>query len=147
VRLAEQIPPTGPARDARLLASVVVLCAVLRPCFTGFVVDVEQFYEEHVRSLSPADQLRLAARIIEKAAASAEVSPIVPETFPAVPDPTDTVRWEEWLEATLRAGGERLRATMREMQARGILDAEGRLTPGELPEDMRPGSTTSLATD
>ena len=109
-------------------------------------MDVDQVYEEHVRSLSPADQLRLAARIVANAAASAETSPIVPEAFTEPPDPTDRERWSEWLEATLRAGGERLAAEQREMQARGILDAEGRLTPGELPEDMRPGSTSSVAT-
>lgn len=110
-------------------------------------MDVDQIYEEHVRSLSPADQLRLAARIVAKAAASAEASPIPPAAVLPPPDPADRVRWDEWLDASMRAAGERIRATEREMQARGILDAEGRLTPGELPEDMRPGSTSSLATD
>jgi hypothetical protein len=109
-------------------------------------MDVDQIYEQHVRSLSLADQLRLAARIIAKAAASADASPVPPAVVMAPPDPSDTARWEEWLDATGIAAGERIRATMREMQARGILDAEGRLTPGELPADMRPGSTTSVAT-
>lgn len=109
-------------------------------------MDVDQVYEEHVRSLSPADQLRLVARIMAKTAVSAEATPIVPAAVLARPDPADTVRWAEWLEACRIAAGERITATMREMRARGILDAEGRLTPGELPEDMRPGSTTSVAT-
>ncbi len=109
-------------------------------------MDIAQIYEDHVRSLSPADQLRLVAFIAAKAAVSAEASPVPPEAFAEPPDPADRERWSEWLEATLRAGGERLAAEQREMQARGILDAEGRLTPGELPEDMRPGSTTSVAT-
>ena len=109
-------------------------------------MDVDQVYEAHVRSLSPADQLRLAARILEKAAVSAEASPVPPVAVLARPDPADTVRWEEWLDASMGAAGERIRAAQREMQARGIVDAEGRLTPGELPEDMRPGSTTSVAT-
>ncbi len=109
-------------------------------------MDVDQVYEAHVRTLSPADQLRLAARIVAEAAASAEASPIAPRALAEPPDPADRERWSEWLEATLRAGGERLAAEQREMKARGILDAEGRLTPGELPEDMRPGSTSSVAT-
>ncbi|MEP7124226.1 MAG: hypothetical protein ABJE95_25085 [Byssovorax sp.] len=109
-------------------------------------MDVDQVYEEHVRSLSLADQLRLAAHIVTKAAASAETSPIAPEVFAEPPDPADTARWAEWLEAARITAGERITATRREMQARGILDAEGRLTAGELPADMRPGSTTSVAT-
>jgi len=109
-------------------------------------MDVAQVYEDHVRSLSLADQLRLAARIIAKAAASAEASPIPPAVVLARPDPSDPVKWAAWLDASMRAAGERIRATQREAQARGILDAEGRPTPGELPEDMRPGSTTSVAT-
>ncbi len=109
-------------------------------------MNVDQLYEQHVRSLSLADQLRLAARIIAKAAVTAEASPSPPAAILARPDPADTVRWAEWLDASMRAAGERIRATQREMQARGILDAEGRLTPGELPEDMRPGSKSSVAT-
>lgn len=111
------------------------------------MIDVDRVYEEHVRSLSPADQLRLAARIVALAAtsASAEASPAPPAAL-VMPDPEDRERWSAWLEAMLRAGGERLAAEQREMKARGILDEEGRLTPGELPEDMRPGSTTSVAT-
>lgn len=109
-------------------------------------MDVAQIYEDHVRSLSPADQLRLVAFIAAKAAARAEASPAPPAAILTRPDPADPVRWAEWLDASMRAAGERIRATLREAQARGILDAEGRLTPGELPEDMRPGSTTSVAT-
>lgn len=102
-------------------------------------MDIEQIYEQHVRSHSLADQLRLAARILAEAAVSASTSSILPVAVLPPPDPADTVRWEEWLDVTKRAAGVRLRAEIREMQARGILDAEGRLTPGELPEDMRPG--------
>jgi hypothetical protein len=109
-------------------------------------MDVDQVYEQHVRSLSLADQLRLAAHIVAKAAVTAEASPIPPVVVLPPPDPSDAARWSEWLEATGVAAGERIRATLREMQARGILDAEGQPTPGELPEDMRPGSTTSVAT-
>lgn len=107
---------------------------------------VDQVYEEHVRSLSVADQLRLAAHIVTKAAASAEGSPSAPSILASRPDPSDRARWAEWLDASLKAAGDRIAATQREMQARGILDAEGRLTKGELPEDMRPGSTTSVST-
>jgi hypothetical protein len=107
---------------------------------------VDQVYEQHVRSLSLADQLRLAAHIVAKAAVSAGASPNPPVAILARPDPADAVRWAEWLDASMRAAGERIRATQREAQARGILDAEGRPTPGELPEDMRPGSRTSVAT-
>ena len=110
------------------------------------MTDVAKVYEEHVRSLSIADQLRLAAYIATKAAANAETSPISPAVVLPPPDPADPVQWAEWLDASMRAAGERIRATQREMQARGIVDAEGRLTPGELPEDMRPGSTSSVAT-
>jgi len=110
-------------------------------------MNVDQIYEDHVRSLSPADQLRLAARIVAKAAVSVETSSVPPPpVFLARPDPADTAGWVEWLEASRISAGERIAATMREMQARGILDAEGLLTPGELPEDMRPGSMTSLVT-
>jgi hypothetical protein len=111
-------------------------------------MDVDQIYEEHVRSLSPADQLRLAARIVAKAAVSADTSsvPPPPPSLLARPDPADTTGWADWLESTRISAGERLAATQREMQARGILDEECRLTEGELPEDMRPGSTTSVAT-
>jgi hypothetical protein len=109
-------------------------------------MDVAQIYEDHVRALSPADQLRLVAYIAAKAAVSAEASPAPPAAILEPPDPSDAARWSEWLEATGVAAGERIHATLREMQARGILDAEGRLTPGELPEDMRPGSITSVAT-
>ena len=109
-------------------------------------MDVEQVYEEHVRSLSPADQLRLAAHIVARAAVRAEASPTTPAAFAPPPDPADTARWSEWLEASRIAAGERITATRREMQARGILDAEGRPTAGELPLDMRPGSTSSVAT-
>jgi hypothetical protein len=109
-------------------------------------MDIAQIYEDHVRSLSPADQLRLVALIAAKVAVSAEASPAPPAAILGPPDPSDAARWSEWLEATGSAAGERIRATLREAQARGILDAEGRLTPGELPEDMRPGSTTSVAT-
>jgi hypothetical protein len=108
-------------------------------------MDVDQLYESHVRALSPADQLRLAARIEAEAAASAEASPIAPAALTGPPNPADRERWSEWVDATLRAGGERLAAEQREMRARGIA-AEGWLTPGELPEDMRPGSTSSVAT-
>jgi hypothetical protein len=110
------------------------------------MMDADQVYEEHVRLLSPAEQLRLAARIVAKAAASADTSPAPPAVVPARPDPSDPVKWAAWLDASMRAAGERIRATQREAQARGILDADGRPTPGELPEDMRPGSTTSVAT-
>ena len=109
-------------------------------------MDVDQVYEQQVRSLSLADQLRLAAHIVTRAAASAETTPSAPEVFEGPPDPADTARWEAWLEASRIAAGERIMAARREMQARGILDAEGRLTPGELPADMRPGSTASVAT-
>ena len=110
-------------------------------------MDVDQIYEEHIRSLTLADQLHLAARIVARAALNAEAKSIPPPGgFLVRPDPADTVGWAEWLEDSRITAGERIAATMREMQARGILDAEGRLTPGELPEDMRPGSMTSVAT-
>jgi hypothetical protein len=110
-------------------------------------MDVDQIYEEHIRSLPLADQLHLAARIVAKAAVNAEARSVPPSgAFLARPDPADTAGWAEWLEDSRISSGERIAATMREMQARGILDAEGRLTPGELPEDMRLGSMTSVAT-
>lgn len=109
-------------------------------------MDVAKIYDEHVRSLSVADQPRLVAHIAAKVAGSAETIPIPPAVVLPRPDPADPARWAEWLDASMHAAGERIRATQREMQARGIVDAEGRLTPGELPEDMRPGSTSSVAT-
>jgi hypothetical protein len=110
-------------------------------------MDVDRIYEEHVRSLPLADQLRLAACIVAKVRANAEAIPMPPVVIMRPPDPADSAQWSAWLDASMHAAGERIRATMREMQARGILDAEGRLTPGELPEDMRPGSTATLASD
>ena len=41
---------------------------------------------------------------------------------------------------------ERIAAVRRELRARGILDAAGRLTPGPLPADMLSGSGSSVAT-
>jgi hypothetical protein len=73
-------------------------------------MDIDQVYEQHVRSLSLADQLRLAAHIVAKAAVTAEASPIPPAVILAPPDPADRERWSEWMEAALRAGGERLAA-------------------------------------
>ena len=72
-------------------------------------MNVAKVYEDHVRSLSPADQLRLVAHIAAKAAVSAEASPAPPEAFAEPPDPSDAARWSEWLEATGIAAGERHR--------------------------------------
>ena len=68
-----------------------------------------------------------------------------PEAGPA-PSPDEPARWREWLEAMRVGAGERIAAARREMQAQGVLDAEGKLTPGDLPADMRPGSTSSVST-
>ena len=70
-------------------------------------MDVAKIYDEHVRSLSVADQLRLVAHIAAKVAGSAETSPIPPAVVLPPPDPADPVRWAEWLDASMRAAGER----------------------------------------
>jgi hypothetical protein len=52
-------------------------------------VDIEQVYEEHVRALSLADQLRLAALIVTKAAVRMETtSLVVPAVVVRPPDPS-----------------------------------------------------------
>ena len=62
------------------------------------------------------------------------------------PDPRDGAGWTGWLQACLAGAGERIEAAQREMQQRGVLDAEGKLVEGPLPADMDPQSKSSVAT-
>jgi phosphosulfolactate synthase (CoM biosynthesis protein A) len=45
-----------------------------------------------------------------------------------------------FLEQVIAAGMEKVRAESAELQAKGIIDSQGKLLVTELPEDMRPGS-------
>ena len=54
-------------------------------------------------------------------------------------DPDDTKALEEWNERQLAAGHARVLETMREMQAKGIIDEQGNRVRKELPEAMLNG--------
>ena len=45
-----------------------------------------------------------------------------------------------FLEQVIAAGMEKVRAESAELQAKGIIDSQGKLLVTELPEDMRPRS-------
>ena len=104
-----------------------------------------------LRSLSAIDKLRLIDELAKELLAERQAAavPAVHVSVPTVQEPpehTDSARWTGWLDSLLDAAAERIVATQREMQARGILDDAGRLATDALPEDMRPGSTTSVMT-
>ena len=54
-------------------------------------------------------------------------------------DPDDFEATRRWAERQAQEGLERVRATTREMQARGILDQEGNLVGKDLPAEMLSG--------
>ena len=98
--------------------------------------DKRRLLEELARNLLAELDPRSAS---EASAASAA-------TTPTPPGQGDEVRWTEWLDSLLDAAADRIAATQREMQARGILDKAGNLATEALPADMRAGSKTSVAT-
>ena len=55
-------------------------------------------------------------------------------------DSTNEEEMDTFLDQVIKAGMKKVRAETAELQARGILDSEGKLVSRELPEDMRPGS-------
>jgi hypothetical protein len=55
-------------------------------------------------------------------------------------DFNDRAEVDAFLEQVISAGMVRVHAEIAELQARGLMDSEGKLLPGELPDDMRPGS-------
>ena len=55
-------------------------------------------------------------------------------------DSSNKEEMDAFLAQVMEAGMLRVRAEMAELQARGLMDSEGRLITSELPEDMRPGS-------
>lgn len=64
----------------------------------------------------------------------------------AVQTPDLDVDWNQTMKRVKLRGEERFLAEQKRMQALGILDEAGRPTSTRLPEDMKKGSKTSLAT-
>lgn len=58
-------------------------------------------------------------------------------------DPGDERQMKAWYEQQDVLAGERVRAAVADLKARGILDAQGRRINKELPPDMRDGSDTA----
>lgn len=58
-------------------------------------------------------------------------------------DPGDEREMKAWYEQQDVLAGERVRAAVADLQARGILDAQGRRINKELPPDMRDDSNTA----
>lgn len=52
----------------------------------------------------------------------------------------DDAQVDAFYEQIIAEGMARVRAETAELQAKGVLDSEGRLIDSELPEDMRPDS-------
>lgn len=97
-----------------------------------------------VRSLSPNDKLRLIDELAKELLAERRAGELLAGVAP--PDDADEPRWTEWLGTVLDGAAERIGAARRAMRSSGILDDEGRLTPGPLPADMRSGSESSVST-
>jgi hypothetical protein len=55
-------------------------------------------------------------------------------------DSSNQAELDAFFEQIIAAGMVRVRAEMADLKARGLMDDEGRLLPGDLPEDMREGS-------
>ncbi len=64
----------------------------------------------------------------------------------AVQTPDLDVDWNQTMKRVKLRGEERFLAEQKRMQALGILDEAGRPTSRRLPEDMKRGSKSSLAT-
>lgn len=58
-------------------------------------------------------------------------------------DPSSVGEWRSRLQAR---AGQRVAEAMARFRALGLVDDEGRIVERDLPEDMRPGSKTSVAT-
>lgn len=90
-----------------------------------------------VRSLSPADKLRLidelARELIAERQRPADSSAPHPVTDPAAvthgasPELGDEEGWSAWLDSLLDAAAVRIAAVQQQMRAQGILDEEGNL--------------------
>ena len=52
----------------------------------------------------------------------------------------DAAEMDAFLEQVIASGMERVHAEIAELQARGLMDSEGKLLNTELPPDMREGS-------
>jgi hypothetical protein len=52
----------------------------------------------------------------------------------------DRAEVDAFFDQIIEAGMVRVRAEMAELRAKGLMDDQGRLTPGELPSDMRESS-------
>lgn len=61
-------------------------------------------------------------------------------------DPGDERQMKAWYEQQDALAGERVRAAVANLKARGILDAQGRRINKDLPPDMRDDSNTDLTT-
>jgi len=59
-------------------------------------------------------------------------------------DLDDPEEWAEFIRQDIERAGERIREAVKQLQDRGIIDAEGRLIPGDLPPDMAPDSKTDF---
>ena len=56
----------------------------------------------------------------------------------------DPEQRRRFLEAAIKEGSERSKRAVEELQAKGIMDENGRVIPTELPPDMRPDSDTDV---
>jgi hypothetical protein len=55
-------------------------------------------------------------------------------------------QWHRWCEQEAAKSGERIRKAVEDLEARGIIDAQGRVLTDEWPADMRPDSKTDVTT-
>jgi hypothetical protein len=67
------------------------------------------------------------------------------EVIWASADPDNPEEWLEFLQQQGERAGDRIRTELKRLQALGIIDADGNRLKKELPPDMRPGSTCTLA--
>ena len=65
---------------------------------------------------------------------------------PPMPSPDDPGAWEAWCQQQERLAAARVEAAVRELQARGLVDEQGKPQGDALPADMQADSKASVAT-
>jgi hypothetical protein len=63
-----------------------------------------------------------------------------------MPDPGDAVAWEHYIRQMQAAAEDHVHEEVARLKQANILDADGRVLPEMLPQDMAPGSDTSTST-
>jgi hypothetical protein len=72
--------------------------------------------------------------------------PALPITTESIPDPRDTIAWEDYIRRMQSAAQGRIHAEAARLQQANIIDQDGRVIPDTMPPDMEPGSHTSTIT-